>query len=93
MKDLGQVKLLDFLLQPRRQTGIHARATREDDVLVEFRSRVDRSGLLQIKHVLVIELNEPEWFEAASLPCLVARRRLDVAETCIRELRTVPSQL
>lgn len=40
MQHFGQVKLLDLLLQPARQTRIHGTPTRQDDVLVQLRSDI-----------------------------------------------------
>lgn len=45
VQHLVQVELLHLLLQSTRQTGVHARSTRENDVLVQLGTDVDGSRL------------------------------------------------
>jgi hypothetical protein len=44
-KNPRKVKLLHLLLETTRQSRVHRRPTREDDVLVEVGANVDRSCL------------------------------------------------
>lgn len=40
-QDTGKVQLLHLLLQPARQTRVHARSTGQNNVFVELRSGID----------------------------------------------------
>ena len=45
LEHLAQMQLLHFLLESARQTRVHTRSTRQNNVLVEIRSNIDRSSL------------------------------------------------
>lgn len=51
-EDLSQVQLLDLLLQTTWQTGVHGRASREDNVLVQVRAGIERSRLDSLEQKL-----------------------------------------
>ena len=50
-----QVQLLHLLLQPARESGVHARASGEDDVLVQLAAHIDRGGLDRVKEALCVQ--------------------------------------
>lgn len=52
VEHLAQVELLHLLLESRRQAGVHARSTRENDVLVEVGPDIDRGGLDRVEEHL-----------------------------------------
>ena len=62
MQNLRQPQLLQFLLQPRRKTGIHATTPAEDNRLIQTRSHIDIRALDGIEQQLgdtgLIDINE-----------------------------------